>query len=200
MGQAKSVELRLKIVNDKQAENLNYAELSRRYNLNYNTVKNLCIAYEKDAEKALLPDYSRCGRNVNLQDEKSYRLVRLVRHFHPDWGVPFILTKISLAFSELNLQTVRTYQKRLNRDKPEDELPRARIPKLQPNQEEVRQPHDEWQIDAKERIELSTGIEACYLNITDTQSNGLLKAKPFPPRADFTSADFTNSRTVVCII
>ncbi len=196
MAQAKSVELRLKIITDRQIENLNYSELSERYKVSYKTVRGLCLAYQKEKEGALVPDYSKCGRVVNPEDEKSYRLVRLISHLHSEWGVPFILTKIRMSFPQLKLQTERTYQKRLSQDKPDEELPPTRIPKLQGNQE-IRQPHDEWQIDAKERLKLLSGANACYLNITDTESNGLLKAKPFPPRTDFTSTDFRNPRTIV---
>ncbi|MCB9291910.1 MAG: hypothetical protein H6559_02085 [Lewinellaceae bacterium] len=53
---------------------------------------------------------------------------------------------------------------------------------------DVRQAHDEWQIDAKEQVKLEAAgqakleprEEACYLNITDTKSHALLNARAFP--------------------
>ncbi|MCB9339942.1 MAG: hypothetical protein H6577_17595 [Lewinellaceae bacterium] len=37
-------------------------------------------------------------------------------------------------------------------------------------------------MDANERIGLADGSEGCYLNVTDTKSNAILKAKAFPLR------------------
>lgn len=82
----------------------------------------------------------------------------------------------------MELQSIRTYQRRLKKVKPSG-LPCPKVPKSEPGYE-VQQAHDEWQIDANERIPLihpsNQQKQACYLNITDTKSHAILKAKPFP--------------------
>lgn len=192
MGQPKSASFRRKVVMDRKSENLSYSELSRRYTISYNTAKSICESYDQHGESSLTPDYSKCGLKISEESEKIYRLVRLVKHYHQGWGIPFILTKLSRKFPELTYQSVRTYQRRLALEKPTNDVPAAIVPKVKPLPK-VYQAHDEWQIDAKERIVLSTGQGACYLNITDTKTHAILKAKPFPPRADQSSRSLLNS-------
>ena len=186
MGQALSSSLRLEIVKSREEEKLSYRALANRYKVNYHTARNLCRSYAENGESALVPDYSSCGRKVDPKAEKAYRLVRLVRYFHPKWGLPYILTKIGVAYPDLVLQSERNYQRRLKKDCPQVELPAAKVPR-EKLVNDVRQAHDEWQIDAKEQIKLKSGQQVSYLNITDTKSNALLKAKPFPPAGDPTT-------------
>ena len=186
MGQALISSLRLEIIKSRAEEKLSYRSLATRYHVNYHTVRNLCRSYEEKGKSALVPDYSACGRKVDPAAEKAYRLVRLVRRLHPKWGVPYILTRIRVAYPDLVLQSERNYQRRLKKDCPKVELPAPKVPR-EKLVHDVRQVHDEWQIDAKEQIRLKSDQQVSYLNITDTKSNALLKAKPFPPQSDQTT-------------
>ena len=183
MGQPLPMSLRLEIVNLRKEKKLSYRALADRFQVNYHTVRKLCLTYEQGGQSALIPDYSSCGRPVPAAQEIVYRLVRLIRHFHPDWGVPYIVTRIRVAYPELRLQSERTYQRRLNKDCPSGAMPRPRVPR-EPIINDVRQAHDEWQIDAKERLRLPDGQGYSYLNVTDTRTHALLEAKPFPPLGD----------------
>ena len=180
MGQPLSSSFRQEIIKARQEEKLSYRNLSIRFKVNYHTVRNLCLAYAARGDAALLADYSACGRPISLEQEKAYRLVRLIRHFHPGWGVPYILTRIGVAYPELELQHERTYQRRLKKDCPSSTIPAPTVPR-EPIVNDVRQAHDEWQIDAKEQLKLIGGQAYSYLNITDKCSHALLRAKPFPP-------------------
>ena len=114
--------------------------------------------------------------------EKSFRLVRLLKHLHPSWGVPYIITRVKECYPALPLQSVRHYQRRLGLAT--GKVPQPTLPKVPP-QSRPRQPHDEWEVDAKERIEFDGGKQkACFLNITDAKTNAQLKAEVFPPRQD----------------
>lgn len=183
MGQAISATIRLEVVSAKRTEKLSYGALAKRFKLSYNTVRTICIQYEKHGASSLAPDFSNCGRKISDESERAYRLVRLIDYLHEDWGVPYIITKIEYAFPQLKLQSIRNYQRRLAKERPNGPLPQPVIPKTK-NLPKVRQAHDEWQIDAKERIVLPSGEEICYLNITDKKSHALLKARPFPPSTD----------------
>jgi hypothetical protein len=156
MGQALSSALRLEIVQARQDQKLSYQALANRFKVHYHTVRNLCIAYTELGEAALVPDYSACGRPISEEREKAYRLIRLIRHYHPGWGVPYILTRIAVAYPGLELQSERTYQRRLKKDCPRSSLPAPQIPR-EPIVNDVRQAHDEWQIDAKEQLKLKGG-------------------------------------------
>lgn len=178
MARAKTPAQRQKIIQTWQEEQLTFSDLAKRFGYSYNTVKNICKNYQQRGDSSLIADYSSCGRKVTDLAERSYRLVRLIRHFHPDWGVPFILTKIEQDFPDVPLQKIRNYQTRLAKERPKKKLPPSIVPKSKA-MGRIRLAHDEWQIDAKERIKLPTGEEVCYLSITDTKTNGMLKAKPF---------------------
>jgi hypothetical protein len=182
MGQAKPASFRLQIVQERQSASISYTELSKRHGVCYNTVRSICSFYESKGESGLLPDYSACGRPVTPGSEKGYRLVRLMKHLHPGWGVPYITTRIRERFPGLGLLSDRQYQRRMKADTPDVVVPAPRLPK-QPPPERPRLANDEWQVDANERIGLADGSEGCYLNVTDAKSNALLKAKAFPPRA-----------------
>jgi len=182
MGQAKPVQLRLQIAQERQSEGISYVELNKRHGISYNTVRSICASYESKGEAGLVPDYSACGRPVAPGPEKGYRLVRLIKHLHPDWGVPYITTRIREGFPGLELLSDRQYQRRLKAGTLEVVVPPPKLPR-QPPPERPRLANDEWQVDANERIGLADGSEGCYLNVTDTKSNAILKAKAFPPRA-----------------
>lgn len=191
MGQALSASLRLKIIKARTEEKLSYRAIAARFGINHHSVGRLCKAYEEHGRGCLVPDYSNCGKKISTQAEKVYRLVRLVRHFHSEWGVPYILTRIEVAYPNLVLQSHRTYQRRLKKDCPKPDLPPPTVPRA-PLLNDVRQAHDEWQLDAKEQIKLGSGQEVCYLNTTDTKSHALLKAKPFPPAVDTAGSSGSN--------
>ncbi len=183
MGQSIPSALRLEIVQTRQEEKLSYRALADRFKVNYHTARNLCRSYDKQGESALVPAYSNCGRQVSAAAEKVYRLVRLVYHLHPDWGVPYVTTRIGVDFPHLILQSDRTYQRRLKKERPRQELPPATVPR-ENLINDVRQAHDEWQIDAKEQIKLDDGKEVCYFNITDKKTHAMLDVKTFPPGID----------------
>lgn len=175
--QAKDAELRLKIVRGKQ-KGLTYAELSRRFGVNYHTVRTLWLRYEAQGEVGLRPNYSQCGRRIDPTFERTFRLVRLVKQMHPLWGIAYIVARIGEQYPDLALQSVRHYQRRLKQSS--GKLPKVTLPK-KPDRNRPRQAHDEWEIDAKERLKLTSGQAACFLNITDAKTNAILKAKAFPP-------------------
>ena len=188
MGQAISPRIRLAVNEAFEQESLSYIELSSRFDLSYNTVRSICRNYVSDGHISLFADYSRCGRQVSDEAERSYRFVRLLKHLHPRWGIRFILTQIRMKYPDLFLQSDRHYQRRIRADRSPLTMPSVKHPpKL--HGDIPRTVHDEWQIDAKERITLPNGSQCCYLNITDTVSHALLKAKSFPPRADFSGAN-----------
>lgn len=185
MGQAKPASFRLQLIRERQTEKLSYRALADRHGISYNTARNICVSFAQRGEAALAPDYSRCGRPVSWEAERNYRLVRLVKYLHPSWGVPFITCRIQVAYPEVVLCSNRHYQRRLKSERISQglELPATILPKAKANPD-VRQAHDEWQVDAKEQIQLQDGSRICYLNITDTKTNALLAAKVFPPQPD----------------
>lgn len=180
MAQAKEVLLRQQIASDHKLGE-SYTSLAKRYALSYNTVCTICKRHKEFGEPGLVPHYSNCGRHAASGAERSFRLVRLLKHLHPGWGVAYILVRVGRDYPGLALQSERQYQRRLANGP--GNLPKPQLPPPPPA-ERSRLPHDTWQIDAKERIGMADGKERCFLNITDEKTASLLKAKGFPPGAD----------------
>jgi hypothetical protein len=186
MGQPKNFTQRYEVLKDR-AEGLTYSALSNRHNLSYNTVKTWCERFALEGNQGLKPHYSNCGRKVGENNLISFRLVRLIAHLHPEWGIPLICCKIRQDYPELPLQSVRHYQRQIRRGG--KKVGKPSLPK-QAEVDRARVPHEVWQIDAKERIPLKdeAKTEACFLNITDEKTCSLLQAKVFPPGADISGS------------
>ena len=180
MAQAKDLMVRQQIASDHKL-GASYSSLARQYGMNYNTVRTICVRYEELGEVGLVPRYSNCARPVVEGAERSFRLIRLLKHLHPTWGVGYILVRIRRDYPGLLLQSERHYQRRLG--KRSGALPKPQLPSAK-SSEHSYLPHDTWQIDAKERIGTTEGQEWCFLNITDEKTAALLKVKGFPPGAD----------------
>jgi transposase len=180
MGQAKDITLRLKVIAGRQ-QGATYEALATEHCLNLSTVYAWCLRWASSAEQGLVPHYKRCGRQVDPDSRKGFRLVRLTAHLHKEWGIPYIVSRIKLKYPDLPLQSVRHYQRLIRRDK-KDEVSTVKMPRESPV-DRAREPHDVWQIDAKERIALKSdeAKEACYLNITDEKTSAVLHAKAFSP-------------------
>jgi hypothetical protein len=179
MSAAKEIKLRLQVV-EAWRQGSSYQDLSVRYGVSYFTVRKWCLRWQEDNESGLVPRYANCGARFCPQTDKAFRLVRLVAHQHPDWGIPYILCRISRDYPQLPLKGARHYQRHTKRGK--NKVARSTLPKAEPV-DRARTPHEVWQIDAKERILLKDGSEACYLNITDEKTSAILKTYAFSPWA-----------------
>jgi Homeodomain-like domain len=189
MGQAKSLAVRQQIIQLKESGQT-HAQVSEALQIGIGTVQNIWKRYRKGGAAALCVSYERCGLRIEQVDEIAFRLVRLLKHLHPGWGVPLILLKVSEKYPSLRLRSIRQYQRRLFSSS--GKLPASILPpQIQVDQSRIA--HDSWQIDAKERFFMQNGVEACYLTVVDEGTGTLLAARAFPPRKDFTSPVGTDS-------
>ncbi|MBL7809885.1 MAG: helix-turn-helix domain-containing protein [Saprospiraceae bacterium] len=184
MGQAKSIAVRQQIIQLKQSGQT-HAQVSEALHIGIGTVQNIWKRYRAGGEAALCVSYERCGLRVKQVDEIAFRLVRLIKHLHPSWGVPLILLKVSEKYPTLRLRSIRQYQRRIFSSS--GKLPTSILPPPIPV-DQSRIAHDSWQIDAKERFSMQNGVETCYLTVVDEGTGALLAARAFPPRKDFTGA------------
>jgi Helix-turn-helix domain len=182
MGQAKDAILRRNIILDR-SKGLSFTALSAQYGIGYNTVRSICHRYASEGDVGLVPRTANCGRRVSHQSELAFRLVRLISSKHSSWGIPYILTRLRIDFPDLVLQSERHYQRRIKRHV--GSAPAPVLPKSDPV-DRAREPHNTWQIDAKERLRFTDTLdqEGCFLNITDEKTSALLEAKSFPPGSD----------------
>ena len=180
MGQAKTLDVRLRVIQMKKSKQSN-GQISAVLGIGIGSVKNYWKRYLSEGESGLSTRYFRCGRPVSHSKEKIYRLVRLIKHIHPTWGLPFVLIKISEKYPDIALQSIRQYQRRLFKASgkpPKGSLPSAMIA------DGSRVAHDGWQVDAKERLKFEDGSVGCYLNVVDEATGAFLGARAFPPEPD----------------
>lgn len=176
MGQATSISIRQNIV-AAHRNGVRKAEIARMHGINYGTVHTICRRYDAQGEAGLFPRYAKCGRSEKSQGEVAFRLVRLMKHLHPGWGVAYILQRIRRDYPGLELQSERQYQRRL---RPAGKHPYKMVLPKPLSANRAAAAHDTWQIDAKERFALQDGQGACYLNVTDEATGAILAARVFP--------------------
>lgn len=179
MGQSKTLDVRQRAAALRSAGST-FSQIAMELKISIGTAKNWLKRYQSEGESGLIARYKNCGCSVKEEDEKSFRMVRLIKHLHPTWGIPFILVRIKDKYPDLKLQSIRHYQRRLSIE--HHHMPKGILPK--PFVEKSRTAHDCWQIDAKEHLVLQDGQRACYLNITDEASGAILATQSFPPLPD----------------
>jgi hypothetical protein len=177
---AKSISLDIReVVVNLHGQGISMRQIALQEKVNYGAVKRLISRYKTEGEKGLLPKYDQCGSKRSYESELSYRLVRLYKHYHPQWGVVYILMKLRDKYPLLPLCVSRVYERRL---KSENKLTIVKNPPLQLDYhvERSRLPHDAWQVDAKELLRTLSGQTACYLTIADEKTGCFIEAKVFP--------------------
>jgi transposase len=177
---AKSISLDIReVVVNLHGQGLSMRQIAIQEKLSYDAVKRLISRYKKEGEKGLIPKYEQSGPKRSYESELSYRLVRLYKHYHPQWGVGYILMKLKSKYSHLPLCVSRVYERRLKSD---NKITLVKNPPLQFESpvEQSRLPHDVWQVDAKELLRTLDDQSACYLSITDEKTGCFLEAKVFP--------------------
>lgn len=159
-------------------QGLSMLNISEQSEVSYNSVKRLIKRYKSEGLLGLIPKYAHCGQKRSYESELSYRLVRLYKYYHPQWGVGYILMKLKARYPNLKLCVSRVYERRLKKEQP---MACVKNPPLQYSYaiEASRLPHDTWQIDAKEQLRTLDGQAACYLTVSDEKTGCLLEANVF---------------------
>ena len=151
-------------------------QISEEQSIAYSTVKRIVKNYDPDQENSLKLNYANCGP----KRPKYYRIYRLscwLKRKHPKWGAPYILTLLQIRYPYEVFPSARTLQKWFRQEKLNKIYS---IREVQQSPPLVKQVHDCWQIDAKEKIKLLDGTKACYLTTVDVKSGGVLAAPVFP--------------------
>ena len=151
MGKAISLKMRLCIVN-LYKEGINKSEISKSLKIHRTTVHSTIGNNLKNGENGLTPKYHNCGKQLPSKSDFGYRACCLLKRWHPTWGAERIMAEIAHKRPDVKLKNLRTVQRWIKQTKaktPENILPKT--PK-----QWAKSPHEGWQIDAKEEIELST--------------------------------------------
>ena len=174
MGKALSLSKRHRIVKDWQSIG-NYAEVARKHKVAYQTVRRLCKRFEQEGKSGIQSRYINCGPKEIKSDALINRASLWLKRLHPDWGAPFILTKLRERYFDRKIPSERTLQNWFR-------AAGLNLPKTKEPREEkqwAEQVHDVWQVDGKEEQKLQNGDPACWLTVVDEHSGSLIAAPAF---------------------
>jgi hypothetical protein len=183
MGKATDMASRQGIIRLKQ-EGKTLFEISQELLLPYPTVRHLWQQYRANPEQGLTTNYANCGKHPKTQQDLIFRASLWLKHLHSQWGTPKIHLALCERYGRENVEHIRTLQ-RWYRDA---NLVKPRQQMAEPTISNSKAVHNIWQVDAKERLTLLDGQEACYLTIVDEKSGGALEASVFPLRSDMSSS------------
>ena len=169
--------IRREIVERQQAGE-SVASLQGRYGIAERTIRSLCRRVRERGEAGLATDYSQCGRQRRMAPEVWEAALALKRE-HRRWGAVLIQLELRERFPEQALPSERTLQRWFQAAGLAVERA-IRTPQVGLRQR-GRQPHEVWEVDAKEQIQLGDGSWSAILTVVDEASGALLAARAFPP-------------------
>ena len=171
---------------DKHLSGQSLKDVARELVIPYSTARRIWSRFKHRGRQGLKPDYANCGqRSVKADSYYSFRRAScLLKRRHPKWGAPFIRVLIQERFPIWSVPAVRTIQTWFNQAGLQ---PRRSVIEMG-EIKQLEEVHDEWQIDAKECLELQNGQKSCYLSIVDVKSGAGLALLDFPPVQDLPSA------------
>jgi transposase len=178
MPQAISFDKRAEIWQRKSQGQAN-AEIARAVEVSPQTVKRIL----NRGPAGIAPGYDRCGRNGREHSAEVQKAAIDLKREHPGWGGVVIGLKLAKTFARVPAS--RTLQRWFL--KAELNPKRERKPKIRPDK--GTQPHDVWELDAKEQVLLLETKRRCAMLAVDEASGALIGAVAFPPRKYWRASD-----------
>ena len=155
------------------------ASLAEAFNLSPRTVRHLLKRFRDRGEAALATDYRPPVAPAHAKSAAIRQAVLDKRRDHPTWGAEIIRVALAEERPEVawpQARTMRTWIARAGLGP----APRGRPPGRSPTRAD--RPHQTWQVDACEQIELKGGQRASWLRVADEATGAVLGTVVFPPR------------------
>jgi len=153
------------------------AAIAQELQLSYRTVRTFWRRYCASGDAGLQPSYARCGPQQRAFPPNLQHAARTFKRDHPRWGAGLIQLQLRKQFPSQPLPSWRTLQRWWQQDGLQPA--RRRAPPVA--RMRGQQPHEVWELDAKERIRLQDGSWSSVVSVVDEASGALLAARPFPP-------------------
>lgn len=174
MGAAINLSIREQIVKQKLAGQT-LKEISEQQGISYSATRKIWRLFQQKGMEGLVPQYANCGPQGPRYAYRMVRLSKWLKRHHPNWGAPVIRVILAKRYGEALVPSVRTLQVWFRAAG----YSRPKSYRGEPKAIAVQQPHDCWQIDAKERLDLADGTKACYLTTGDVKSGAVLATPIF---------------------
>ncbi|MCI0711004.1 MAG: hypothetical protein L0154_12675 [Chloroflexi bacterium] len=143
----------------------------------YESVRKVWGLYRREGR--IEPNYETCGQRGVKASPRVYRAALWLKRNHPTWGAPLIRQIIRDQWVDEKVPHLRTLQRWFRR---------AGLPPKKPKGEgQARRgrgtaPHNIWEMDSPEAIQLATGEQVSWLLVSDEASGAVLDGKVFSPR------------------
>jgi transposase len=152
-------------------------QIAESLDLSLVSVRRLVRRFRARGRDGLIPDYPR--DRPDPVDSDIGRALLALRREHPTWGAELIRVHLCQKFGGDAVRATRTLQRWLLKA---DLAPAPSGRRPRPNSARATQPHQTWQMDAKERIEICSKQQVSWLRLIDECSGAVLSTVVFPPR------------------
>jgi transposase len=151
-------------------------DIAQQLKVRYSTLCSWWRRYGQEGRAGLKPHYERCGRH-GPRDPQVQHAALTLKQTHPTWGAGRIRVELLAQFPDRPLPQVRAMQRWFRAAG----LQPVRAQRPAVARQRGQQPHEVWEVDAKEQLRLADGSPSCVLTGVDEASGALLEATPFPP-------------------
>jgi hypothetical protein len=176
MPRAIAFPIRLLIIERHQAGH-SLSAIAQELQLSYRTVRTFWQGYCANGDAGLQNNYADCGPSSRAFPHDLQRAAISLKTDHRRWGAGLIQLQLRKLFPDQRLPSWRTLQRWWQQDGVQ--IQRRRAPPAARGR--GQQPHQVWQLDAKERIRLEDGSLNSVASVVNEASGALLAARPFPP-------------------
>jgi transposase len=156
------------------------ATIAQALGLRPHTVRQLLRRWRQHPDPLLAPAYRYGERPRSPAAQQLHEHALDLRREHPSWGAGLIRVWLGQQDPSRPVPTERTLQRWFHHAGL-GPAPKGRRPAANPAR--ARQPHDVWQIDAKELVRLHSGQRVSWLGVVDECSGAVLGTAVFPLRA-----------------
>jgi len=158
-------------------EGWNAPQLAERFGVSGPTVYRLLQRFRLDGVAGVTPGYHRSGDNFT--PPAGVRAAIDLRREHPTWGAEFIRMQLLETDPARPVPSARALRRWLARADLSP-APAGRRPRVKA--ERAASPHEAWQMDAKEHINIRNNHQVSWLRLIDECSGAVLHTTVFPPR------------------
>lgn len=158
-----------------QGERLN--RLAEDLSMPYESVRKVWRLYRREGR--IHPNYHACGKRGVKASQRVYRAAIWLKRQHPTWGAPLIRQVIHDKWTDEKVPHERSLQRWfvqaglvVKKAKVEGQ---ARLGR-------GKAPHNIWEMDSREAIQLANGEKVSWLLVSDEASGAILSGEVFPPR------------------
>ena len=152
-------------------------EIAQLHGLPKRTVDHLISRFRERGEDGIATTYCRQGRSMPEDRREVCQAALALREEHPAWGSELIRLMLLDRFGEENVPTARSLRRWFSQHQlspaPPGSKPRTAAPSR------AIRPHQTWQLDAAEDIELGNGERVSWVRIVDEHTGGVLKTRVF---------------------